>query len=236
MENVQTELDKFGIRFPIVLDNDYGTWNAYQNSYWPRKYIIDLNGNIIYDHIGEGNYEETESLIRELLLERTRLLGLSTTLPNEDDQKINTVEKIQPVTLMTDTLSPETYLGSDRSQNQYNGTDKAIPLYKYALSKNWGIESEYIASKTRSESLSLHFAAAKVYLVGESDIATQARILIDGKPISQDRMGADVKNGLVTFSKSRLYELFASPTLENHTITIAPAGAGVNLYAFTFGE
>jgi hypothetical protein len=66
---------KFGITYPVVLDNDYATWRAYGNNYWPRKYLMDIYGNIVYDHIGEGAYEETEKKIRELLAERAKFLG-----------------------------------------------------------------------------------------------------------------------------------------------------------------
>src|SRR3989344_3254541 len=76
IENVRVAMKKAGITYPVVLDNDYGTWKAYANNYWPRKYLIDINGNIVYDHIGEGAYEETEMKILELLEERAKLLGL----------------------------------------------------------------------------------------------------------------------------------------------------------------
>jgi hypothetical protein len=63
-------LARYGIKFPVVLDNDYGTWNAYGNNYWPRKYLIDIDGYVVYDHIGEGGYDETEKKIQELLKEK----------------------------------------------------------------------------------------------------------------------------------------------------------------------
>ncbi len=66
-ENVVDAVTKFGIKYPVVIDNQFGTWNAYQNKFWPRMYLIDLNGNIVGDHIGEGNYDETEGKIKELL-------------------------------------------------------------------------------------------------------------------------------------------------------------------------
>src|SRR3990167_6237732 len=75
IENVREAMRRFGILYPVVFDNDYATWRAYGNQYWPRKYLIDIHGDIVYDHIGEGAYEETEMKIRELLLERSRLLG-----------------------------------------------------------------------------------------------------------------------------------------------------------------
>ena len=75
IENVRMALATYGIEFPVVLDNDYATWRAYGNNYWPRKYLIDIEGNIVYDHIGEGAYEETEEKIREALREREKKIG-----------------------------------------------------------------------------------------------------------------------------------------------------------------
>ena len=75
IDNVREAMKHFGISYPVVLDNDYATWNAYGNRYWPRKYLIDIQGNVVYDHIGEGDYEETEMKIRELLEERAQVLG-----------------------------------------------------------------------------------------------------------------------------------------------------------------
>src|SRR5262249_31175168 len=74
INNVEMAAKQFGIQFPIVLDNNYATWNAYQNEYWPHKYLIDIHGNIVYDHIGEGGYDETEAEIVKLLNERKQVL------------------------------------------------------------------------------------------------------------------------------------------------------------------
>jgi hypothetical protein len=68
-ENVEEAVKAQGIKYPVVLDNEYKTWNAYDNNYWPRKYLIDEDGYIIYDHIGEGDYEGTELQIQKALKE-----------------------------------------------------------------------------------------------------------------------------------------------------------------------
>jgi thiol-disulfide isomerase/thioredoxin len=83
IENVRDAMTKFGIKFPVVLDNDYGTWNAYGNNYWPRKYLIDIDGFVTYDHIGEGGYDETELQIKNALKERAERLG------NVDVKEVN---------------------------------------------------------------------------------------------------------------------------------------------------
>ena len=71
VENVKLAVSKHGIQYPVILDNDMDTWKAFENRYWPRKYIADHEGYIRYDHIGEGDYKKTEKVIQDLLKERT---------------------------------------------------------------------------------------------------------------------------------------------------------------------
>ncbi len=75
INNVRSAVAGFGIKYPVLQDNDKGTWNAYENRYWPRKYVIDTEGYIRYDHVGEGAYEETEKVIQYLLAERAANMG-----------------------------------------------------------------------------------------------------------------------------------------------------------------
>ena len=77
INNVKTAVENYGIKHPVVLDNDMKTWKAFENRYWPRKYIADSEGYIRYDHIGEGGYAETEKIIQQLLEERSQLLGVN---------------------------------------------------------------------------------------------------------------------------------------------------------------
>ena len=118
-DNVKKAVEKFGIRFPVVLDNDYSTWTAYRNQYWPRKYLIDIDGYIIYDHIGEGLYEETEKKIQEALSERMYVLNENGSV----DEKIT-----QETPLKFGAGSPETYFGASRNNNFGNGTKGAVGI------------------------------------------------------------------------------------------------------------
>ena len=80
--NVQTAVNSFGIQYPVVMDNDYGTWNAFLgNEYWPNKYLIDINGYVVYNHAGEGTNDVTEQAIQQALTERDSALGLPDTVP-----------------------------------------------------------------------------------------------------------------------------------------------------------
>ena len=104
IDNVKAGVKKFGIKYPVLQDNDKGTWDAYANQYWPRKYLIDSEGFIRYDHIGEGGYAETEKIIQTLLAERAVQQGIrgfnfnSTTITNSsniqnvDFSKVNSPE------------------------------------------------------------------------------------------------------------------------------------------------
>jgi len=237
--NVQAAADKAGLTFPIVLDNDYATWNAYQNEYWPHKYLIDIHGNIVYDHIGEGGYDETETEIVKLLDERKQALGE----PGTVTQGTSTVAAV-PI----QAYSPETYFGAMRNEFFGNGRQLtagqgtfAIPAAlqpdTFYLGGTWKIDQEYAENESAGAELSYVFTASKMYLVAESADGSpvEADINIDGKPIPAWVSGADVKNGVITIDASRLYSLFSQPTPEQHRIDIIFKKGKVNVYTFTFG-
>ena len=161
INNVKAAVQKFGIQYPVVLDSDMGTWNAYGNLYWPREYIIDIDGFIREDHIGEGGYSDTENTIQQLLMERAQVLGTSeagiatTTVSNPADQMQN--------------ISQETYFGS------FRGEDVASYLVG-----DWNVESQYAQSGNAS-TLVFPYTAKEVYVVAESDTPSTVDVLIDGK-------------------------------------------------------
>ena len=109
-ENVQMAVDKHGITYPVVMDNDMETWKAFENRYWPRKYIADHEGFIRYDHIGEGGYQETEKIIQKLLEERSIALGIqmASAVPLVD------IDEFEHTLFRT----PELYFGYHFAQNR----------------------------------------------------------------------------------------------------------------------
>src|SRR3989344_2533428 len=123
IENVRAATERFGITWPVVLDNDRGTWTAYRNQYWPRKYLIDIDGFVVYDHIGEGGYEETEAKIQELLEERAERLGAR---DNIAENIISPTDAASPDLSAVET--PELYFGSARNGGLGNGTSGAEGL------------------------------------------------------------------------------------------------------------
>ncbi len=241
-ENVEKAFKEFGLKFPAVLDNDYSTWNAWGNQYWPRKYIIDIDGYVVYDHIGEGKYEETEKKIIDLLNERNKRLG-EPLLPGGNITKLNNV---------TETgrgISPETYLGSQRAERQYGQAlmcesgvctyeePISIPDSRFSLSGKWKQVFENIGLVSDSGSLFYQFTAGKVHLVADASSPVIAEIFIDGEPISSTISGSDVNNGEVVFSDSRLYNLVDTKgKTESHMLELRFKNSGFRGYAFTFGN
>lgn len=242
-ENVQKAFDQFGLKFPAVLDNDYGTWNAWGNQYWPRKYLIDIDGYVVYDHIGEGNYAETEQKIVDLLNERNRRLGQPTIATG-------TIAKTSASIETGRSISPETYLGSFRADKQYGKgmmcetsgactyeSAVTIPEDSFSLSGKWKQTFENLQLESTTGSLFYHFTAGKVHLVAESGTPTTATVYIDGEPISATLSGNDVRNSEVTFADSRLYTLVDTKgKIESHMLELRLKTPGFKGYAFTFGN
>lgn len=239
IKNVEEAMKRFGITFPIVLDNDYGTWNAYGNRYWPRKYLIDIHGNVVYDHIGEGAYEETEQKIQELLKERAEFLGTSF---GESSNAL--VASDMPEKNLT-VRSPETYLGSARNEYLGNGTPGTsgeqtfaaplLPAFNTLYFDGvWQVAPEYAESSSGGKIL-YRYSAQEVYLVADADIATQIEVWQDGKKVSTER-GIDVSaEGIVTIKESRLYKLIKNAQSGAHTLELRVVGGKARFYAFTFG-
>ena len=126
-DNVLYAVEKFDINYPVILDNEKDIWNAFENRYWPRKYIADHDGYIRYDHIGEGSYKETEQIIQKLLVERSESLGTTSS-----SLKLTELNEFEHSTFRT----PELYFGykfaSGRSQigNENGFNPEMIVNYK----------------------------------------------------------------------------------------------------------
>ena len=224
IKNVESELSKMGIKFPVVLDNDYTTWNAYKNNFWPRKYIIDLNGNVVYDHIGEGKYDETEAVIQKLLK----------TIPGNEniDSKViyhNTGD-------LSKVKSPETYLGYLRAEGNTNKiTQDCLDSYcKYTKQKNslnkwsfggdWKIENERALGKVEG-TLNYTFLASKFHLVAGSKDVAKIKVTLDG-----------TMSKTYEVKKQTLYTLSDfGDVYGTHTIDIEIVSGELEVYAITFG-
>jgi cytochrome c biogenesis protein CcdA/thiol-disulfide isomerase/thioredoxin len=224
-KNVQDAIKRHGLTYPIVQDNDFGTWKEFDNHYWPAKYLIDAQGTIRYTHFGEGNYEETDAAIASLLKE----MGI------QPSEKILQEETVQP----RRELTPETYIGS-RSWDSL-GNAKGNPTYdilsysapatpllhRYYLDGQWQlVDDEHQVLRSAEGSLTIRALAGEVNLVLgiENNAApVKAEVFVDGslfKRFSIDR------HDLFTLYKGDYGE---------HTIVLKIHGKNVSAYAYTFG-
>ncbi len=206
IDNVATAMEKYGIRFPVVLDNDYGTWSAYKNLYWPRKYLIDIDGYVVYDHIGEGGYAETEEKIQELLKERADVLGAKVQV----EMPISAGETEQG----TPGQSPETYFGSAR----------AVPG-AFKLNGIWATYADHVENTSLPASIEYKFASKKVFFVASADAPVKVDVVIDGKP--QDT---------IEVSEARLYDVYAGAAFGVHSLELRPQSKGLKAFTLTFGN
>jgi thiol-disulfide isomerase/thioredoxin len=235
-KNVETAVQGFGLTYPSILDNAYGTWGAFNNSYWPRKYLVDIDGYIVYDHAGEGNYEETERAIQKALQERAAVLGTGELIP---------ADIVNPRAPSVRAGSPETYFGAWRNEYLANGMPfvsgshafllpNAFDTNKLYLDGTWNITHEYARSVGRA-SIVFRYAAQAVYFVAASEKGARVRLLIDGKPIPVSMQGADVVDGEATIQGNRLYKLVEDTAPAVHTLEIRVEEGILDAYTFTFG-
>lgn len=230
--NVQDAIKRFSIHYPVLQDNDYSTWNAYSNQYWPAEYLIDAKGQVRRVHFGEGEYEEMEEAIQLLLKEAGR---------GVEEEKVNMPDET-PQTRNT----PETYLGARRAEYYYLSgrvvegrkefkTESSIPVNTYSLGGIWTVGEEQIISGNKSE-ITQHFSGRNVFLVMGPGKNTNAKVkvFLDGEEITT-HSGEDVKAGEVTLDSYRLYSLISLDKQEEHTLKLQFLTPGTEVYAFTFG-
>ncbi len=233
INNLRDAISDYEIAYPVVQDNNFSTWRAYSNQYWPAKYLIDKDGNVRYFHFGEGEYDATEKAIQELLKDAGS--KITAEIKNKEDE------------IAYNSLSPETYLGSERMAYLHpngkasNGEQsfilgKNIPRNKFTLGGKWIVSNEYSESSSGSI-LEYNFNAKKVFLVMRSnnEAPKKVRVYIDGNLISNDQSGIDVINGIMTINSDRLYDLVNLDKIENHTLKLEFQDEGVEVFAFTFG-
>lgn len=228
-DNVITATKKFGVRYPVVQDNDYATWQAYGNRFWPHKYLIDIDGFIVYDHIGEGAYAETEQKIQELLQERAVALGQSVTVSSGSVQP-NVAGPSAAVG------SPEIYFGAGRNEYLANGergrtgtqtlTVPSEPiLNSLYLGGVWRFADEFAENQIASARVVFRYRAKNVYVVASADTPIKVSIKRDGVALKT-----------ITIQADQLYTLVNDqPGVEEHTLELIINQPGVRFYTFTFG-
>jgi len=219
-KNVSAAIRDFGVPYPVVQDNDFTVWRAYNNRYWPAKYLIDKEGIIRYTHFGEGDYQETELAIQSLL--------------DSAEVEKNLVDLPEHT---NSTRSPETYLGYWRLANFVSSpapikdklvsyqTDSTFGTNGVGLRGNWLIAYQHAEAESGS-SLVYRFDAKEVNLVmrPKPGITPKVIIYLDEEKLSE-----------LTITTDKLYNLINLASPGNHYLEIKFPEGGVEVYAFTFG-
>ena len=243
-DNVRMAIKKFAIEYPVVLDNDFALWKAYNNRFWPAHYFIDATGKIRGHHYGEGKYAESEHTIRTLLTEAG-----ATNLPPPIDAAAG--EGVSAAADLANVASHETYLGFARGASfQSPGSfardavkDYQLPaslaLNEWALSGRWLVSREKAQLDAAPGRIVFRFKARDLHLVlgpGPAGAPVRFRVLLDGKPPGADR-GMDIDaSGLGAVREQRLYQLIRQQgAVQEHEFTIEFAAPRVEAYSFTFG-
>jgi len=241
INNVRMAVDKNGIKYPVVLDNDWETWKAFDNRYWPHKFIADYEGYIRYDHIGEGGYDETENVIQELLQERATQLGLQTA----EAQSLVDIDEFEHTNFRT----PELYLGysfaSGRNQIgnqegfnpekeiQYSTPQNLRDNYFY-MDGTWRNLEESMKLVSNNGMITLQYFAKEVNIVTANE--AELSIFIDDKPITSALLGNDLdSDGKLLIKEDGLYNIVNTDEAESHVLKIFVNNPDFEIFAFTFG-
>jgi hypothetical protein len=244
VDNVRRAVESLRVDYPVAIDNDYAIWQAFDNHYWPALYFADAQGRIRHHHFGEGEYEQSEMIIQQLLAEA----GSGGTGQGLVSPDLSGAEA--PADWAT-LRSPENYAGYERTENfaspsgilpgrrhTYTAPAK-LGLNHWALSGDWTMEEQAVTLDGAGGQIAYRFHARDLNLVmGPAAPGTLARfrVLLDGQPPGAAH-GTDVDSqGNGTVAEQRLHQLTRQPgTVTDRTFEIAFLDPGIQVYAFTFG-
>lgn len=236
-KNVRGAVKAANILYPVALDNNFATWNAYENQYWPAKYLIDKDGKVRLTHFGEGNYPETEAAIQALLRENGANITAKITSDNTQAMQVGQ-------------QTPETYLNYGRGERFANATEvqpdvstnyhlnSNLKPDEWSLGGNWRMGQESTLSTGSNSKLRIRFSGRELYLVMSGPTGTRIGVEVDGKPLSSRNLGgADVEpDGTVSLNGARLYKLIKSNDFISAKELTLVFPSGVTINAFTFGS
>ena len=226
--NVANAVKGFGITYPVTLDNDYATWNAYNNNSWPADYLIDKAGNVRYVSLGEGDYDKTEKAIQELLGINQSIAPSNYTVP------------------ITAGQTSETYFGTNRAQN-YAGSPSlsngsanfqfaaSLKQGQWTLNGRWNITPEYVTSVDNSSALQFNVSAKDVYMVASVPDGQSSTVGVGLPGTDSGLYGVDAPDGMAVVTGSRLYHIVSLKQFDTTTVTLI-VPKGVSLFTFTFGS
>lgn len=225
--NVAAAVKRLGVTWPVAIDSEMATWNAYQNEYWPAEYLLDPQGRVAYTSFGEGDYAQTDAAVAELLNVHTAPLPSSTPVPEN--------------------TTPELYAGSGRGQlagNEAYGTlgvpqkypDPGPPQSQDAIqvTGTWTDEGQYLQADTTGH-VRLNCIADTVYIVaGTPGAALAVSVKLDGKSVPVANSGPALTDSSFTVTRQDLFELLSGVSSGYHLIDLT-VPAGFRIYTFTFG-
>jgi len=240
--NVRRAVADLGIKYPVALDNDYSVWKALKNNYWPAHYFFDAQGRQRYHHFGEGRYDESEKVIRQLLAEAGRA-------PRDAGMAQASTTGAEAAAAKATLKSPETYIGYGRADRFVSPGGSAkdaakdyrpsnIALNQWTLEGRWTVGAQSARLQSAPGAIAYRFHARDLHLVlgSTSGKLVRFRVTIDGKAPGADA-GVDVKpDGTGTVTGERLYQLIRQEgDVRDRTFRIAFLDPGVEAFAFTFG-
>jgi thiol-disulfide isomerase/thioredoxin len=242
--NVRRAAKDMRVDYPVAIDNDYTIWRAFNNSYWPALYLVDAQGHIRHHHFGEGEYEESEMILQQLL-EEAGNGGIGHDLVSVDAQGAEAGADWGSL------RSPENYLGYERTENfaspggavldepRVYEAPARLRLNHWALSGDWTIEQQATVLNEANGRIAYQFHARDLHLVmgpAARGTSVRFRVFIDGQPPGAAH-GIDVDDqGNGTVSEQRLYQLIRQPKpIADRLLEIEFLDSGVEALAFTFG-
>jgi thiol-disulfide isomerase/thioredoxin len=225
VDNVRRAVGELGVDYPVVIDNNFAIWQSLSNRFWPAVYLVDRDGRTRFHHFGEGNYEETEREIQQLL-------GV-----DEDTVRVE-AGGIAEAADWDGLRSGETYVGYGRGAGRVDSPAQ-LALNHWALSGDWHVEEESAVLSAGGGSVTFRFHARDLNLVltpPTSGAAVRFTVLLDGQPPGDDH-GLDINElGEGTVDEPRMYQLVRQRGgTADRDFEITFLDPGVRAYVFTFG-
>ncbi|MGA8485307.1 MAG: redoxin family protein, partial [Nitrososphaeraceae archaeon] len=252
--NVKDAVQRFGIDYPVLLDSEHGTWTAYGNNYWPRYYLIDSQGFIRYDHIGEGGYDQIEKSIQSLLAERAALMGAKEI--SLDTTPMTPIKRgsLYYVDLGRST-TPEIYIGYKTARAPLGNPEGFRPdqtvSYSIPSTTNFKPDVVYLQGewKNNPDNMELQSDTGRIVLVyygksvniiaggnGKGVVFNDKEKDAAATPPSNNSLGEDLSSdSSFRIDEQRLYNLAIHNNYTGHSIVIDVKGKGFQFYTFTFG-
>ena len=231
LDNVKRQAPAMQVDWPIAVDNDYEVWRAFANHYWPALYFVDADGRIRHHRFGEGDYDRSEMVIRQLLA------AAGAEVPDGMSEVEATGPEVEAD--WTDLRTPETYLGTDQAENFDASNPARLRLNHWSISGDWTVRPDAIALRKPSGRIAFQFHARDVHLVmgpAAKGAKVRFRVLLDGETAAAAH-GSDVDAaGNGTVGEQRMYQLVRQTRpIEDRRFEIEFLDAGAEAFCFTFG-